>query len=274
MNIGVFDSGLGGLAILKEIIARLPDYNYLYLGDNARVPYGNRSPKIIYEFTREAVEFLLHEGATLVILACNTATTNALRKLQRDYLPKRYPDRRVLGVVKPAVETVAEGGFRRVGVIGTHATVNSRAFVREIKKVLPATTVYQRACPLLVPIIEEGRLDWRGLDLELEECLRPLLSKRIDSLILGCTHYGLIEEKIKAWVGPGVTVVSEGPAVAEKLDSYLEKHPEIKKGLKKGRQRRFYVTDRTRQYEKLTRLFLGPHFQFGDKLELVDIAGR
>lgn len=264
MKIGVFDSGLGGLTILKELLNQLPQYNYIYLGDNARVPYGNRSPEIIYEFTREAVDFLFKKNCQLVIIACNTSTTTSLRKIQHEYLPKFYPDRRVLGVVKPVVESMAEKHFEKIGIIGTKATVNSGAFVREIKKILPESKIFQQACPLLVPFIEDGSKNRKVLDLILKEYLQDLLSKDIGSLILACTHYELLKREIEQTVGPGVTVISEGKIVAEKLKEYLLNHPEIEKKLEKKAAREFFVTDMNPDYERLMELFLGRHWEDGN----------
>lgn len=271
MKIGVFDSGLGGLTILKELFNELPQYNYIYLGDNARVPYGNRSPEIIYEFTRQAVDFLFKKNCQLVIIACNTSTTTSLRRIQHEYLPKYYPDRRVLGVVKPVVEEMAERKFSRIGVIGTKATVNSEAFIREIEKVLPNSRVYQQACPLLVPFIEDGAKNKKILDLILKEYLEDISKKDLDSLILACTHYELLKKEIEAIVGNKISVISEGKIVARKLEEYLEKHADTEKKLEKNSERQYFVTDLNPDYEKLMELFLGHHFDEG-KLKLVNLS--
>ncbi len=257
MNIGVFDSGLGGLTVFKELLKNLPEYDYVYLGDNARVPYGGKSEKIIYSCIQEAVDFLFKKNCQLIILACNTATAVALRKIQQEYLPKEYPDRRVLGVIRPTVETVVELSFKRVGVIGTHATIISKSFVKELKKFDNSIEVYQQACPLLVPIIEEGEKDWEGLDLILKKYLKPLQEARIDSLILGCTHYGLIDDKIRRLVGSKVAIVSEAEVTEEKLKNYLERHPEIDAKLTKKRKRIYYLTDLNERYKQMMKLFLG-----------------
>lgn len=270
MKIGVFDSGLGGITILKELFNELPLYNYIYLGDNARVPYGNRSPEIIYEFTRQAVDFLFKKDCQLVIIACNTSTTTSLRKIQHEYLPKFYPDRRVLGVVKPVVEEMAEKKYKKIGVIGTKATVNSGAFVREINKILPQSQVFQQACPLLVPFIEDGSKNKKILDLILREYLEDLRSKDINSLILACTHYELLKNEIQTVVGNKVAVLSEGRIVAKKLKEYLNNHKEIEKKLEKQSRREFYVTDLNPDYERLIELFLGHHFEEG-RLKLVEL---
>lgn len=257
MKIGVFDSGLGGLSILKGIIGKLPEYDYVYLGDNARVPYGGRSPETIYEFTKQAIDFLLKKNCKLIIIACNSATATSLKKIQQEYLPKKWPDRKVLGVIKPTIEKVEEIKSKRVGVIGTRVTINSISFIKEIKKISPRTKVFQNSTPLLVPIIEEGEADWDGTNLILEKYLSPLLNKKIDSLILGCTHYGLIAKKIKKIVGNKIRIITEAEEVAEKLGDYLKRHSEIDKSLNKNKQREFYVTDFSERYENIAKMFMG-----------------
>ncbi|MFA6080779.1 MAG: glutamate racemase [Patescibacteria group bacterium] len=256
MNIGVFDSGLGGLTILKALLKELPQYNYVYLGDNARVPYGNRSPETIYQFTKEAVEFLFKKNCQLIIIACNTSTATSLHKIQQEYLLKFFPDKKVLGVIKPVVEEIKERGDRTIGVIGTKATINSEAFVREIKKVLPNTKVFQQACPLLVPYIEDSGRNKKILTLILEEYLKELKEKNIDSLLLACTHYEIIKEEIKNIVGTKVKVISEGKIVAKKLKNYLLRHPEIENKLEKKSQVSYFFTDENQDNKKLINLFL------------------
>src|SRR3990167_2847916 len=271
MKIGVFDSGLGGLSILREIIKVLPDYDYVYLGDNARVPYGGRSDKVIYQFTKNAVDFLFKKNCGLIVLACNTASSVSLQRIQQEYLAKNYPDRRVLGVIKPAIEKVGELQAKRVGVIGTYATVNSKAFIREIKKVYPKAQIFQKACPLLVPIIEEGEIDWIGLKLILEKYLAPLKKKKIDSLILGCTHYGLIANKIQSIIGKDVRIITEGIETAIKLKDYLARRPEIEFKLLKNKAREFYVTDLNLRFLKMARFFLGKKFRNFKDLTFISI---
>jgi len=256
MNIGVFDSGLGGLTILKALVKELPQYNYIYLGDNARVPYGNRSPAIIYQFTKEAVEFLFKKNCQLIIIACNTSTSTSLRKIQQEYLPKFYPDRKVLGVIKPATEELRDRKFERIGIIGTKTTVNSGAFVREIKKVLPKAQIFQQACPLLVPYIEDSGQNKKILQLLIEEYLEGLKKKNIDSLLLACTHYEIIKKEIQAMLGSKIKVISEGKIVAEKLKDYLKRHPEVEKKLEKKKQVSYFFTDSNQDYKKLMKLFL------------------
>jgi len=265
MKIGVFDSGLGGLTILRELLKCLPEYDYIYLGDNARVPYGGRSPEIVYEFTKKAIDFLFKKNCQLIILACNTATATSLRKIQQEYLVKNYPNRRVLGVIKPAIEALQQLKFHRVGIIGTYTTVQSKAFVKEAKKELVKKQVFQKACPLLVPIIEEGEIGWKGLDLILKKYLRFLKEKKIDSLILACTHYGLIKKNIQKIVGSRVKIICEAEETAVKLKKYFYKHPEIEKKLSKEFRRDLYITDLNKRYQKMADWFLGGR----NKLNLV-----
>lgn len=271
MKIGIFDSGLGGLAILKEIVKLLPQYDYVYLGDNARVPYGGRSADLILDFTQKAVDFLFQNNCILVVLACNTATATSLRNLQKNYLPNKFPERKILGVIRPTVEEVVENKSEKVGVIGTYATVISESFKKELKKFGNGIKVFQNACPLLVPIIEEGELNWKGVDVLLKKYLKPLLKNKIDTLILGCTHYGLIDKKIQAVLGKQVRVVSEGIITAKKLKSYLEKHKEIKKMLSQKQKRTYFVTDLNPRYTKMAKMFMGKYFRKEDELNLVRI---
>lgn len=269
--IGVFDSGLGGLTIFKELLKELPDYNYIYLGDNARVPYGSRSPEIIYQFTEEAVDYLFKKGCEIIILACNTASSNALRRIQQEYLVKNYPERRVLGVIRPAVEEACEKSFNdRIGVIGTEATINSGAFEREIKKLKPEAKVYSVSCPLLVPIIEAGELEWQGLDLILDKYLSPLRKKDIGALILGCTHYSLIKDKIQKHIGKAVRLISEEEVIPYKLKDYLWRHPEIEKRLKREKKVKYLVTAYSQRFEELAMMFLKKEVEF----EKVDIKSQ
>jgi glutamate racemase len=256
-SIGVFDSGFGGLNILKGIVKELPEYDYIYLGDTARVPYGNRSREVVYEFTQQAVDFLFKQGCQIIILACNTASSDALRKIQQEYLPKHYPDRRVLGVLIPAAEeAVRKAPHKKIGVIATEGTVTSGAFIREIHKIDPTIKVFQKACPLLVPIVEAGEQNSKATELILRDYLKPLLAKKVDGLILGCTHYGIIESKIKKIIGK-VNLISEAHIVPVKLRDYLRRHPEIEMSLSKNGNRLFYTTDLTEKFQVLGSKFFG-----------------
>jgi len=275
MNIGVFDSGLGGLTIFRAFLERLPAYNYVYLGDNARVPYGNRSPEIIYRFTKEALNFLFKKNCQLVVIACNSATASSLKKIQHNYLPKYYPGRKVLGIVKPVVESLEDyqslKKISRVGVVGTTATVNSRAFVRQIKKTMPHLYVYQQACPLLVPFIEEGiHKDNRALRLVLKNYLNSLTKKKIEALILGCTHYELLKKEIQKIVGRKVQILTEGKIAAEKLKEYLSLQKELEKKLEKKKKVSYFLTDEEPNYKRLMKLFLKSHSS-NIKVQLAEI---
>ena len=209
--VGIFDSGFGGLDITKEIVKVLPEYNYVYLGDTARAPYGSRSQELIYKFTAQAVDFLFKQNCRLIILACNTASSEALRKIQQEYLPKYYPEKKVLGVIIPTVEAaISLTKNNRIGVIATQGTVNSRAFEREFKKLNPNISVFQKSCPLLVPIVETGEHNSEIANIALKNYLNPLIKQDIDTLILGCTHYGLLKDKIRAIIGKNINLITEG----------------------------------------------------------------
>lgn len=258
--IGIFDSGLGGLEILKHIIKELPQYDYLYLGDSARTPYGSRSQELIYQFTKQAVDFLFKQGCPLVILACNTASSEALRRLQQEYLPCSYPNNRILGVIIPAAEAITETSLnksQRIGIIATQGAVSSQAFPREIIKINPKAKIFQQACPLLVPIIEAGEHKSNVAEQILIKYLKPLLAKKIDTLILGCTHYGLIERQIKKIVGPTIKIITEGSAVGQKLLLYLQRHPEINSSITKNQDIKFLTTDLTNNFQKLGNYWFG-----------------
>ena len=267
-KIGVFDSGLGGLAILKGILKDLPEYDFIYLGDNARVPYGGRSPDTIYKYTKEAVKYLFQNDCQLVIFACNTTSTVALRKIQKEWLPENYPKRNILGVLVPAIEAVVESGAKKVGLIGTYTTARSDYFPTELSKRYPDKDikVIKKACPLLVPIIEEGELEWDGLESILRKYLEPLLAENIDTLVLGCTHYELIADKIRALVGNKVNVIAEGEVVGKKFKEYLGRHPEVERHLSKNGRRDFTVTDYSERYQNMAKLF------FGEDIKLREVS--
>lgn len=257
-SIGVFDSGFGGLSILRHIALELPEYDYMYLGDTARTPYGNRSQEVLYEFSQQAVDFLFKNNCELIILACNTASSEALRKIQQEYLPKYYPNKRVLGVIIPTAERAVEiTKNNKIGVMATESTVASDAFKLELVKLNPFARVFQQACPLLVPIVESGEQDSEITDIMLRKYLNPLIKKKIDTLILGCTHYGILESKIKKIAGRNIKVISEGKIVAKKLKQYLQRHPEIKRELAKNHKMVFYTTDATSRFENLGSKFFG-----------------
>ena len=266
--IGIFDSGFGGLTIFKEIKKALPAYDFIYLGDSLRAPYGGRSQEAIFEFTREAVDFLFKQGCSLVILACNTASAEALKKLQQEWLIENFPDRHILGVIRPLAEAaVKQSRFGKVGIIGTRSTVSSQAYVHELQKLKPAVKVYQQAAPLLVPLIEEGVLDRPETRMILKKYLRPLKERQIDTLILGCTHYPLLQKEIQRISGKQVKVLDVAKIVAEKLADYLKRHPETESRLEKNHQIKYLTTDDSRRFSELGSKFLGEKIK-AEKAEL------
>lgn len=253
-SIGVFDSGLGGLLVFRALTKKLPQYDYIYLGDTKRVPYGNRSHETIYEFLQEAVNFLFRNRCELIVVACNTASASALRKIQREYLPKHYPNKRVLGVIIPAAETAKDA--KRVGVLATEATVRSGTYLTELKKLNPKIKVFQQAAPLLVPLIENNEL--AQSEPFLKEYLRPLLAEKIDTLILGCTHYTVLKSHIRRIIGTKIRIVVQDNIVPEKLRGYLKRHPEIDARLSRKKDRVMLVTDINSYYKKLAGKWFGP----------------
>ena len=258
--LGFFDSGLGGLTVLKEVEKELPQYSYIYLGDNARTPYGSHSHETIYRFTRQGVAHLFKKGAELVILACNTASSSALRRIQQEFLPKYYPQKRVLGVIIPtAEEVIAQTKTKEVGILATEATVHSFAYPKEITKADEMIKVHQQAGTLLVPIIEAGEFEWEGLDLIIKKYLDELFerSKKIDTLVLACTHYSLIEDKIRKYTPSKIRIISQGQIVAQKLKDYLMRHPDIESRLEKGSGRQFFSTEDSWRVRNLFKLFYG-----------------
>ena len=262
--IGVFDSGYGGLTILKELKKQLPQYDYIYLGDNARAPYGTRSFETVYQYTLEAVKWFFDQGCSLVILACNTASAKALRNIQQLDLPHIAPDKRVLGVIRPSSEVL--GNFSttgHVGIMATVGTVQSDSYLMEMAKFFPEVKVYQQACPMWVPLIENGEYNQAGADYFVKSYLDQLFSqsKDIDSILLACTHYPLLESKIKAYLPAGVKLISQGHIVAASLAQYLDNHPEITQNCSQNGQVQFYTTDNAQTFEKQ-----GSEF-FGQKIE-------
>ncbi|NCU43221.1 glutamate racemase [Candidatus Falkowbacteria bacterium] len=265
--IGVFDSGLGGLSVLRALLKKLPNYSYFYLGDTARVPYGERSSETIFKYTVAAVEFLFKHGCSLVIVACNTASSQALRRLQQEWLPKNYPDYRVLGVIRPLVEAIALSNKKHLGIIGTTATIKSQTYTQELKFLKPGLKIAAKATPLLVPLVEEGRLDTPETRLILEDYLKPLKMAGIDSLALACTHYPYLQNLIKELLGPEVLIYDSGKIIADSLNLYLKNHPEL--NLKtKNPERRFYVSDNPASFASQGEKFLGQSLK---NLELANL---
>lgn len=256
--IGVFDSGLGGLTVLKAFLEKLPDYNYVYLGDNARLPYGEKSPEMIYNYTREAIDWLFKAGCNLIIIACNTASAQALRRLQQEYLPAHYPQCRILGVIRPLVEFVAGNKkIKTVGVIGTKATIKSNAYKTELQKINPALKVEQQATPLLVPLIEEGWAKKPETKMILKKYLRPLKAKQIKALILGCTHYPFLYKEITKITGRRINVPHPGEIIAASLKNYLARHPELNIKPVERPAYKYYTTDDPKLFKELGEKFLG-----------------
>ena len=256
--IGVFDSGYGGLTILRELRKALPEYDYLYLGDNARAPYGSRSFEVIYRYTLEAVRELFARGCPLVILACNTASAKALRSIQQRDLPAIDPSRRVLGVIRPTVEIldkVSESGH--IGVLGTPGTVASESYVIETRKLFPEMKVSQQACPLWVPIVENSEAEGDGADYFVRKYIDGLMEKdpEIDTFVLACTHYPLLIDKIRLYAPDGVRILEQGHLVAESLKDYLRRHPEMERRLGKGGRTEFLTSENPDKIDALASMF-------------------
>ena len=257
--IGVFDSGYGGLTILRQMQKLLPQYDYLYLGDNARAPYGSHSFEVIYEYTLQAVEALFQMGCPLVILACNTASAKALRSIQQNDLHRLDPTRRVLGVIRPTVETVCSiTQSKHVGVLATVGTVKSESYNLELRKLDPEIKVTGQACPIWVPLVENFEYDSPGADYFVEKRINEILEKdpEIDTLILGCTHYPLLLHKIEKYVPQGVKIVSQGEYVSEKLADYLLRHPEMEQRLSKNGHVQYLTTESADKFRESARLFM------------------
>lgn len=258
--IGVFDSGYGGLTVLKEIANRLPQYDYLYLGDNARAPYGPRSFETVYHYTIECVQWFFKQGCPLVILACNTASAKALRTIQQNDLAKIDPTKRVLGVIRPTTEIIGMlTKTKSVGVLGTTGTVQSGSYPIEINKFYPDIKVYQHACPMWVPLIENNEYASEGADYFVKKDIDQLMqqSSDIDTILLGCTHYPLLQDKIKQFTPEGVTLLSQGKIVADSLADYLQRHLEISEKCSKTGDIAFFTTDSTEDFDNHAAVFYG-----------------
>lgn len=262
--IGIFDSGYGGLTVFRSIADKLPQYDYIYLGDNARAPYGNRSFETVYEYTLECVEWFFKQGCPLVILACNTASAKALRSIQQNDLPNINADKRVLGVIRPTAECIGDyTKTHKVGVLGTKGTVNSGSYLKEIANFYPDVTVFQHACPLWVPFIESGDYKGEAIDRVMEEDLAQLFKQEeaIDTVLLACTHYPLLEDKIKKYLPSGVNLIAQGPIVADSLAHYLSRHQDLEKQITKSGSRQFYTTDAVADFEEHATVFFGEPVQ-------------
>jgi glutamate racemase len=251
--IGVFDSGYGGLTVLKEIVAQLPQHDYIYLGDNARAPYGPRSFETVYQYTLECVQWFFKQGCPLVILACNTASAKALRTIQQKDLPQLDESKRVLGVIRPTTEIIGSlTKTNKVGILGTTGTVHSNSYPIEIAKFFPQVEVFQQACPMWVPLIENGEYNNAGTDFFIKKYLYELLEKNaeIDTILLACTHYPVLTEKIKSFLPANINVVSQGNIVADALKMYLQNHPEMLANCSQNKTVSFFTTDSTADFDK------------------------
>lgn len=256
--IGIFDSGYGGLTIMREITAALPQYDYLYLGDNARAPYGSRSFELVYEFTLQAVNHLFDQGCNLIILACNTASAKALRTIQQKYLPVSGT-RRVLGVIRPTVETLGNlSATGHIGVLGTPGTIASHSYELECAKLYPDFKVYGQECPLWVPLIENREHNSPGADYFVEKYISQLLqqSSDIDTVVLGCTHYPLLIDKIRAQMPPHINIVLQGDIVASALSNYLSRHHELESTISRGGTQCFLTTENANKFNSTASIFM------------------
>lgn len=262
--IGVFDSGYGGLTILSEIQNQMPGYDYCYLGDNSRAPYGPRSFDVVYEFTKQAVISLFDMGCNLVILACNTASAKALRTIQQKDLPNIDPEKRVLGVIRPTAEIIGSvTKSRHVGILGTIGTIQSESYPIEINKFFPDITVTGEACPMWVPLVENREYKNEGADYFIKKNLNNVLNKdpQIDTLILGCTHYPLLLDKIKAFLPEGVSALPQGEYIAHSLQDYLYRHPEMDNVCTKGGITHYFTTESPEKFSEAATIFLNKEIE-------------
>lgn len=265
MQIGIFDSGFGGLSIFRSIRSALPRYDYLYLGDNARTPYGSRSFEAILRFSKECIDYLFAQDCKLVIVACNTASAKALRTIQQRSLPVEHPDRRVLGVIRPSAEALAAyPRDRTVALWATEGTVKSRSFPMELEKLAPGLSLIQKACPLLVPLVEAGELSGPGIEFFVDKYWRETEAQAaaagygpVHALLLACTHYPLLYPLLRARLPASVDILMQGDIVAPSLVEYLSRHPEIESALGRGGSQRFLTTDQTDGFDRLAEIFLG-----------------
>jgi glutamate racemase len=258
--IGIFDSGYGGLTILKDIAAQLPQYDFIYLGDNARTPYGTRSFDTVYQYTLECVQWFFTQGCSVVVLACNTASAKALRTIQQNDLERIAPGKKVLGVIRPTTEII--GNYSKtgqVGILATTGTVLSGSYPIEIEKFFPQVQVYQQACPMWVPLVENNEHNGPGADYFVKNSIDRLLQQApgIDTVLLGCTHYPLLLPKIQQCLPPGIQVVSQGNIVATSLQHYLQRHPEIDEQCSKTGRMAFYTTDSAESFDSAAAIFFG-----------------
>lgn len=258
--IGIFDSGYGGLTVLKEIKKLLPGYDYLYLGDNARSPYGTRSFETVYDYTLQCVKWLFAQGSPLIILACNTASAKALRTIQQRYLPWNEPEKRVLGVIRPTAEVIGNySSSKHIGILGTKGTVQSDSYPIEVAHFSPNVKVYQHACPMWVPLVENNEYAHDGANYFIKKDIHALLNKSpdIDTILLACTHYPLLLDKIGDYLPEKMHVISQGPIVAESLSDYLKRHPEMEARCSKQNNLQFFTTDAPSDFDRHSEIFFG-----------------
>ena len=257
--IGIFDSGFGGLTVLKEILKVLPGYDYLYFGDNARTPYGGHSKETIYKYSVECIDFMFKNNCELIIVACNTASSNALKKIQQKYLLEKYPNstKRVLGIIRPVVEHIIEHDYKKLGIIGTRATIQSKAYEIELQGLGYDNTIKTKACPLLVPLIEEDWTDRPETMTILKYYINEFKQHQTENMILGCTHYPLLINQIQTILGEKCNIINSGLIAAQSLKDYLKRHPEIENILPKNKKRIYYSTDKSKRIKNLATKFLG-----------------
>lgn len=258
--IGIFDSGYGGLTILDEILKKLPVYDYVYLGDNARAPYGPRSFETVYRYTLQCVKWFFEFGCPLVVLACNTASSKALRSIQQKDLPVIGMDKRVLGVIRPTTEIIGKyTKSKKVGIFATNGTVQSNSYPIEIRKFFPDVEVYQEACPMWVPLVENNEHLGPGADYFVKNNIERLFAKgkKIDTVLLACTHYPILQEKISRFLPANVKLLTQGKIVADGLADYLHRHPEIENRITRNGTRIFYTTDSTDDFDRHATIFFG-----------------
>jgi glutamate racemase len=262
--IGVFDSGYGGLTVLREFVSHLPQYDYLYLGDNARSPYGTRSFETVYRYTLECVAWLLKQNCPLIILACNTASAKALRTIQQKDLQQLHPTARVLGVIRPTTEMIGRHTTTNsIGVLATNGTVQSGSYQIEIEKFFPGVKIEQEACPMWVPLVENNEHQTDGADFFIQKHINNILSRNseIDTILLACTHYPLLKDKIEKYLPQNVKLLSQGEIVTQSLKDYLQRHPEIETRISKGGNRHFYTTDSADDFAAKASIFFGEKIQ-------------
>jgi glutamate racemase len=253
VKLGVFDSGMGGLLITKSVRERMPEFDMLYYGDTLHLPYGNRSEEAIYMYAQRAMDFMFAQGCGLIVMACNTASASALRRLQQTWLPTAYAGRNILGVVVPTLEVAASRGYKKIGLIGTNYTIKANVYEAELQKIDPDIRIIQRATPLLVPMIENDGMRW--IDAVLKHYLDPILAERVECLILGCTHYAMLKDKIRAIAGDKLDILSQDDIIPAKLEDYIRRHPEYK--LSRGGTLECLVSDLTDSYVQAARDLIG-----------------